>query len=100
MENGESLKTYKYYIIGLAKWGWSVAGGFAIWIVLHYAASHMYVHFCAPNSIIGFVMSLFITSTPQCRGLRWLINTGASSIDAVWVLLGTWFCSKLIQVKI
>ena len=96
MDNNESSKKYMDYVANMVKWGWSVAGGFIIWIVLHYAASHMYVYFCTPNSVAGFVMSLFITSTPQCRGLRWLINTGASSIDAVWVLIGTWFCSKLV----
>ena len=83
-------KTYLYYIF-------TASSIYLLWIVLHYAAAHMYVKFCTPYTIVGFIASPFLTSTPHCRALRWAIYNGASMIDGMWLVLGTWVCSKIFM---
>lgn len=77
----------------------SVSGTYLLWILLHYIASHLYVRFCTPVSIIGFIISPFLTATPQCQGLRWVIYNGANMINNMWVIIGTWVCSTLLIVN-
>ena len=67
-----------------------------VWIFMHYTASHMYTKFCVPNSFYGFVMSPFLTSTPHCSGLRWIVFNGANTINSMWILIGTWFGTKIL----
>lgn len=45
----------------------NISGIYLLWIFLHYVASHLYVKLCVPNTIIGFIMSPFMTSTPHCQ---------------------------------
>lgn len=70
---------------------------YLLWIILHYCAAHLYVKFCTYNSMIGFVISPFLTSSVHCDGLRWVINQGATSIKCMWLVLGTYITSKLIH---
>lgn len=74
----------------------SVAGLYLLWILIHYVSAHLYVYYCAHGSFIGLIMSPILVSAPHCRALRWAIYTGAQSIDAMWIVLGTWVCSKLL----
>jgi hypothetical protein len=53
---------------------------YIIWIGLHYISSHLYTKTCVPKSIIGFVLSPFLTQSIHCQALRWGINTGAQAI--------------------
>ena len=73
-------------------------GIYILWIVGHYAASHLYVYLCTPGTIIGFILSPFIAPAPHCVGLRWLINTGGSSINAMWILFGLWLTKYFIPI--
>ncbi len=73
----------------------SVSGIYLIWIFLHYFASHLYVRLCVPKSLYGFVVSPFLTATPHCQGLRWIIYNGANTINNMWVIIGTWICSNV-----
>ncbi len=66
------------------------------WIVMHYTASHMYTKFCVPETWYGFLISPLLTSTPHCQGLRWIVYNGANTINSMWILIGTWLCSKII----
>jgi hypothetical protein len=67
-----------------------------LWIFLHYFASHLYVRYCVPNTIQGFLVSPFMVSTPHCQGLRWMIYNGGNNITNMWTLVGTWIYSKLL----
>ena len=60
------------------------------WITAHYVAAHTYARYCTASSVWGFVSSPFITSTPHCEGLRWMISTGGSNIATMWTLFGVW----------
>jgi len=73
---------------------WKLTGIYITWISIHYIAAHLYSVYCTPYTIIGFIISPFIVSTPHCTGLRWCISHGASSITTMWIVLGTWFVSK------
>ena len=85
------------YIYRIIKIFLSISGIYFIWILLHYFASHLYVKLCVPNTFFGFIISPFLITTPYCIGLRWLIQTGATSINNMWIIFGTWFCSNILH---
>tara|TARA_Y100000816_G_C26103652_1_gene585644 strand:- start:1426 stop:1740 length:315 start_codon:yes stop_codon:yes gene_type:complete len=67
-------------------------GPFAIylgWIIIHYLAAHAYSEFCVNWSWYGLITSPFISTTPICRGLSWVIYEGSNTITHLWLLLGT-----------
>jgi hypothetical protein len=76
-----------------------VSGIYLLWIFLHYIASHLYVKFCVPNTVIGFFMSPFMTATPHCQGLRWIVYNAANMINNMWIILGAWICSTLLIIN-
>jgi hypothetical protein len=73
-----------------------ISGVYLLWICLHYIASQLYIELCVPKSVFGFLISPFMTSTPQCQGLRWIVYNAANMINNMWLLLGTWICSTLL----
>jgi len=77
----------------------SISGIYLLWICLHYFSSHLYVKLCVPNTILGFIMSPFMTATPHCVGLRWIVYNAAQMINNMWVFLGTWICSTLLIIN-
>jgi hypothetical protein len=77
----------------------SISGIYLLWICLHYVASHLYVKLCVPNTLFGFIMSPFMTATPHCVGLRWIVYNAAHMINNMWVFLGTWVCSTLLIIN-
>ena len=82
-----------------AIWFKTIGGIYIAWIGIHYAASHMYVEFCVPKSVWGFLLSPFLTSTTYCSALRWAIQNGANEIQSMWLLLGTWISLRLLFQK-
>jgi len=70
-----------------------------IWIVAHFIASHLYVRLCTPNSIVGFLLSPLLVTSPHCISLRWLIYNGSLNINKMWILLGAWIVSKIKMYK-
>jgi len=77
----------------------NASGIYLIWVILHYSASHLYIQFCVPNTIIGFLMSPFMTATPHCQALRWIVFNGANMINNMWVVLGTWICTNFLIIN-
>ena len=72
-----------------------ISGVYLMWFLLHYVASQLYIKFCTPSDIVGFIMSPFLISTPHCQGLRWLIYNGANMINNMWIMIGAWLCAHL-----
>ena len=87
-----SLNCFYKYI----KFTLKASGIYLLWISLHYGASHLYIKFCVPNTFYGYLISPFLTPTPHCQGLRWVIYRGAEIINNMWFLLGTWLATSLI----
>jgi hypothetical protein len=71
------------------------SGIYLLWICFHYFAAHLYIKFCVPNTIIGFLMSPFMIPTPHCQGLRWIVFNAAGIINNMWVLIGAWIYSMI-----
>jgi hypothetical protein len=68
---------------------------YLLWICLHYFSAHLYVKFCVPYNIMGFIMSPLVIMTPHCQGLRWIVYNAAKIINDMWFLIGAWICSVL-----
>jgi hypothetical protein len=73
----------------------NACGIYLLWICIHFIAAHLYVYFCTPKTLIGFLLSPFITTAPHCKAILWTITTGANTINGMWVLLGAWLSSKI-----
>jgi hypothetical protein len=84
------IKTIRFII--------NISGIYLLWILLHYTAAQLYIKFCVPCDIYGFIISPFLVSTPHCQGLRWIIYNGAIMINNMWFVIGTWICSHLLIV--
>ena len=71
-------------------------GIYFIWITIHFYSAHIYSNLCAPYTVVGYVMSPFINSSPYCKALRWCILNGSEAIQTMWIVIGTFFTSLLI----
>jgi len=69
------------------------------WILMHYFSSQLYVYYCTPQGFYGFFISPFLVAAPHCRALRWIIHSGGNMVDNMWIILGTWLCSKMLLNK-
>jgi hypothetical protein len=74
-------------------------GIYLLWIILHYISPHLYVYFCVPLNMRGFLMSAFIAPSPHCQAIRWTIYNGGNTIITMWIFVGTLIVKKLIPVK-
>ena len=86
-----TYKTIKFII--------NISGIYLLWILLHYVASHLYVKLCVPCTLFGFIMSPFMTATPHCQGLRWIVYNAANMINNMWIIFGAWICSTLLIIN-
>jgi hypothetical protein len=72
-----------------------VSGIYILWICFHYFSAHLYIKFCVPDTLIGFLMSPFMIATPHCQGLRWIVYNAAGIINNMWIVIGTWIYSVI-----
>ncbi len=72
-----------------------VSGIYLLWICLHYFSAHLYIKFCVPDTMIGFIMSPFMIMTPHCQGLRWIVYNAATIINNMWIVIGAWIYSMI-----
>jgi hypothetical protein len=72
---------------------------YLLWIILHYISPHLYIYFCVPLNLRGFLMSAFIAPSPHCQALRWTIYNGGNTIISMWIFIGTLIIKRLIPVK-
>ena len=93
----ERIYTISLYFVNILKFIFGVSGIYLIWICLHYFASHLYVKLCVPSTIMGFLLSPFMTSTPHCQGLRWIVYNASNMINNMWIVCGTWIGSTLLN---
>jgi hypothetical protein len=94
-EKGKKKYTCSY-LSNYVKLGLSIYGIYFLWILLHFGATHLYVEYCVPKSWFGLLTSPFLTSTPQCQGLRWIIYNGGNQINNMWSSIGSWIYIKLL----
>jgi hypothetical protein len=96
------LRVFKYTLLLLPviKNIWNLFGIYILWIILHFICSNLYVKYCTPNTIIGFLSSPFITTLPQCQAFRWVIYNGGNSIMNMWLILGIWIMKYLVVITL
>jgi len=82
------------------KKAFAVSSIYLFWILLHFITAQMYVRYCAYPSLYGLIISPFLISAPHCAAMRWVFNKGGTLIDGMWILLGTWLCSKIIYREV
>jgi hypothetical protein len=75
---------------------YSASSIYLFWMMLHYFSAQLYVYYCAPRGFYGFLISPFLVAAPHCRAIRWVIHNGGNMVDNMWLILGTWLCSKVI----
>ena len=95
----DSLIYFFNFIFKTLKFIIKISGVYLLWISLHYVSSHLYIKFCVPNNLLGFLISPFMTSTPHCQGLRWIVYNAANMINNMWLVLGTWICSTILIIN-
>ena len=60
----------------------------------------MYIQFCTPKSVSGFIMSPFMAAAPHCQAIRWGIYNGGNSIVTMWMAMGVWLVSYFTPIKV
>ena len=86
------------HILGAVRFISKMAGIYMMWIGLHYVSAHLYTKVCAPDTLLGFIMSPLMVVAPHCRALRWVVQTAAGVIDNMWIVFGTWICANILPM--
>lgn len=77
----------------------SVFGIYILWICIHYISPRLYISYCVPATIVGFVYSPFLAQSPHCVALRWAISKSGESIYNMFGMLSMWLLTKIVPVK-
>jgi len=77
----------------------SLFGIYIVWICIHYLSPRLYVSYCVPATIIGFIYSPFLAQSPHCIALRWAISKSGESIYNMFGILSMWLLTKIVPVK-
>jgi hypothetical protein len=93
--NNNNKPAYKKYVTVFITNSIKTSSIYLLWIFMHYAAAHLYTKYCVPSTTYGFFVSPLLISSPHCKAMRWVMYNGANTIDAMWILLGTYLCSRL-----
>ena len=85
----DKSRCYAYYM-------YNASCIYLFWIVLHYISAQLYIYYCVPPGLYGLFISPFLISAPHCHAIRWIIHNGGNMTDNMWIVFGTWLCSKII----
>jgi hypothetical protein len=75
---------------------------YLFWNTMHWGAIQFYQHFCAPQTIIGYIMTPLMSQTPHCRTADWIHRTSTDAFNSITTLVVTWgtsFVSKWFSIK-
>ena len=86
------------FVVPYFQWVYLITKVYILWIIIHYISVQLYVKHCVPSSILGFITSPILVSSPHCKAMRWILHTGANTIDNMWNTIGVWFSTKLLQI--
>lgn len=97
--NTETVRSFYNSFIGYVTPFLSLFGIYIAWICIHYASPRLYVSYCVPATIIGFIYSPFLAQSPHCIALRWAISKSGESIYNMFGILSMWLLTKIVPVK-
>uniref|UniRef100_A0A6C0HRH3 Uncharacterized protein n=1 Tax=viral metagenome TaxID=1070528 RepID=A0A6C0HRH3_9ZZZZ len=66
--------------------------------VLHFIAANAYAIWCTPQTVVGFLISPFMTITPVCSILRWSIAVFGDYLASIWTLAFLWVSTNLLKL--
>ena len=95
----DKMKQAYDFVVPYFQWGYFITKVYILWIVIHYISVQLYVKHCVPSSLWGFITSPILVSSPHCKAMRWILHTGANTIDNMWNTIGVWFSAKLLQIN-
>lgn len=95
----DKMKLVYDFTVPYFQWIYFISKVYILWIVIHYMSVQLYVKHCVPSSLWGFITSPILVSSPHCKAMRWILHTGANTIDNMWNTIGVWFSAKLIQIN-
>lgn len=72
---------------------------YLLWIFLHWSSVQIYQNYCVPSTFWGMIFGATVKSqTPICSGILWLMNFTHKSITGMWVILGIWCSTRIINI--
>jgi len=74
---------------------WNISKIYLFWVIMHMLSVNLYCYFCAHMSLYGLFISPFVVVAPHCKALSWLMTNSITSINNMWLTLGTWLVSRL-----
>lgn len=77
----------------------SLFGIYIAWVCIHYVSPRLYVSYCVPATITGFIYSTFLAQSPHCIALRWAISKSGESIYNMFGIFSMWLLTKIVPVK-
>jgi len=77
------------WICDILYWLFSLVKVYLLIIISHFTCVHLYTFFCTPKTLVGFLMSPFMTQAPHCVGLQWIISYTHKAIQSMWITFGT-----------
>lgn len=64
---------------------------------LHFIAANAYAKWCTHSSLVGFLLSPFMTVTPVCSTLRWSITIFGDYLASIWTLAFLWISTNVVK---
>ena len=95
----DKITKHKSYAEKIAWDIWSISKIYLFWIAVHFVSANLYAYYCAHISFYGFLTSAFMVATPHCSGLNWMTNWTHNTIRNMWLTLGTWLVTKIMENK-
>jgi len=97
--NTDTLREYYQTFYNYVNPVLSVLGIYILWICIHYVSPRLYISYCVPATIVGFVYSPFLAQSPHCVALRWAISKSGESIYNMFGMLSMWLLTKIVPIK-
>lgn len=64
--------------------------------ILHFIAANAYAKWCTPSSVVGFLVSPFMTVTPVCSTLRWSITVFGDYMSSIWTMVFVFISKNVV----
>ena len=77
----------------------SLFGIYILWICIHYISPRLYISYCVPATVVGFIYSPFLSQSPHCISLRWAITKSGESIYNMFGIFSMWLLTKIVPIK-
>mgnify|MGYP001299196063 FL=1 len=63
---------------------------YLFWNTMHWGAIQIYHQFCAPKTLVGYIMTPIMTQTPHCKTLDWFHRASTDAFNNISILVITW----------